>query len=150
MHRPTQVKEILKSYDVRPEIAIDKNIKALLLKGFEIKPEKDFLDSRKALLVNNDCIIGLAAPQESLTNYFYKNADADEVVFIHEGSGKLLTQYGELPFSYGDYIVIPRGTIYQIHFDTPDNRLLIVESFGPIRFPKRYKSNEGQDRKSVV
>src|SRR5205809_1270197 len=78
VHRPTQVKEIRKSYSVAPKIAIDKNIKALLLKGFEIKPEKDFLTSRKTLLINSDCAIGLAAPTTSQTEYFYKNADSDE------------------------------------------------------------------------
>src|ERR1051325_2975346 len=75
VHRPTQVKEILKSYSVAPKIAVDKNIKALLLKGFEIKPAEDFLESRKTLLINSDCAIGLAAPTESQTSYFYKNAD---------------------------------------------------------------------------
>jgi homogentisate 1,2-dioxygenase len=49
-----------------------KNIKSLLLKGFDLKAEDDFLDSRKALLVNKDCTIGLAAPQKSLRDYFYK------------------------------------------------------------------------------
>ena len=85
VHRPTQVKEILNSYSVEPKIAIGKNIKSLLLKGFELKPEDDFLDSRKAILVNKDCTIGLAAPRQSLRNYFYKNADADEMIFIHKG-----------------------------------------------------------------
>src|ERR1043165_5388781 len=61
VHRPTQVKEILKSYSVAPKIAIEKNIKTLLLKGFEIKPAEDFLESRKTLLINSDCAIGLAA-----------------------------------------------------------------------------------------
>jgi homogentisate 1,2-dioxygenase len=86
----------------------------------------------------------LASPQQSMTDYFYKNTDADELIFVHEGSGKVLTQYGQLPFSYGDYIILPRGTIYQIHFDTPVNRLFIVESFSPLRFPKRYMSRFGQ------
>jgi homogentisate 1,2-dioxygenase len=79
-----------------------------------------------------------------MTDYFYKNTDADELIFVHEGSGNVLTQYGQLPFSYGDYIILPRGTIYQIHFDTPANRLFIVESFSPLRFPKRYMSRFGQ------
>jgi homogentisate 1,2-dioxygenase len=96
------------------------------------------------VLVNNDCHIVLASPQQSMTDYFYKNTDADELIFVHEGSGKVLTQYGQLPFSYGDYIILPRGTIYQIHFDTPVNRLFIVESFSPLRFPKRYMSRFGQ------
>jgi homogentisate 1,2-dioxygenase len=57
IHRPTQVKEILKSYSVEPKIAVDKNIKSLLLQGFQVAPQDDFLDSRKAILVNRDCIL---------------------------------------------------------------------------------------------
>ena len=144
VHRPTQVKEIIKSYSVQPKIAIEKNIKALLLKGFEIKPTEDFIESRKAMLLNKDCIIGLAAPTKSLTNYFYKNADADELLFIHRGKGKLRTFMGNIPFEYGDYLIIPRGMIYQIEFETTDNRLLFVESYAPFYTPKRYKSSSGQ------
>ncbi len=143
-HRPTQVKEILSSTDVTPKIAIGKNIKALLLKGFNISPEDDYLDSRKALLVNNDCVIGLAAPRKSLTTYFYKNADSDEMIFIHKGSGTLRTFMGNIPFEYGDYLIIPRGMIYQIEFNSEDNRLLYMESHAPIYTPKRYKNNSGQ------
>lgn len=144
VHRPTQVKEILNSYSVQPKIAIDKNIKSLLLKGFEIKPTADFLESRKTVLLNSDCQIGLAAPTESLTNYFYKNADADELIFIHKGKGKLRTFMGNINFEYGDYLVIPRGMIYQIEFETSDNRLFYVESYAPYYTPKRYKSSSGQ------
>ena len=143
-HRPTQVKEILKSYDATPKAAIDKNIKALLLKGFEVKPEDDFLDSRKVLLFNSDVWFGLAAPKKSLRTYFYKNADADEMLFIHKGKGTLRTFMGNIPFEYGDYLIIPRGMIYQIDFDTEDNRLLFLESFHPIYTPKRYKNTSGQ------
>ena len=144
VHRPTQVKEIKASYSVEPKIAIDKNIKSLLFKGFELKPEADFLDSRKAMLVNKDCTIGLAAPQQSLTEYFYKNADADELIFIHKGSGKLRTMLGNINFEYGDYLIIPRGVIYQIQFNTAENRLFYVESFAPFYTPKRYKNQSGQ------
>jgi homogentisate 1,2-dioxygenase len=143
-HRPTQVKEILRSYDATPKIAVDKNIKAMLLKGFEIKPEDDFLDSRKVLLFNSDVWFGLAAPKKSLRSYFYKNADADEMLFIHKGKGTLRTFIGNIPFEYGDYLIIPRGMIYQIDFDTEDNRLLFLESFHPIYTPKRYKNSAGQ------
>ncbi len=144
VQRPTQVKEILSSKDVAPKIAVDKNIKALLLQGFKVTAEDDFLESRKALLVNSDCIIGLAAPRKSLTTYFYKNADADEMLFIHKGSGTLRTFMGNIPFEYGDYLIIPRGMIYQIEFNSEDNRLLFLESYQPIYTPKRYKNNSGQ------
>lgn len=102
------------------------------------------LKSRIPVLVNNDCHIVLAAPQSGTGNYFYKNTDGDEMIFVHEGSGVVKTQYGQLPFSYGDYIVLPRGTIYQIEFKDEHNRLFIVESFSPLRFPKRYMSHYGQ------
>lgn len=144
VHRPTQVKEIKASYSVEPKIAIGKNIKSLLFKGFELKPQEDFLDSRKAMLVNKDCTIGLAAPQKSLRDYFYKNADADEMIFIHKGKGTLRTMMGNIPFEYGDYLIIPRGIIYQIDFETSENRLFYVESFAPFYTPKRYKNQSGQ------
>lgn len=144
VHRPTQVKEVLRSYDVTPKIAIEKNIKALLLKGFDIKPTSDFLDSRKTVLMNNDCLIGLAAPQHSMKNYFYKNADADEMIFVHKGKGTLRTFMGNIPFEYGDYLIIPRGMIYQMDFETTDTRLFYVESYAPFYTPKRYKNSSGQ------
>src|SRR3954467_7848950 len=143
-HPPTQIIRTDEPVNVAPVVAEEKMLRHRSFEGFKIHPEKDYLQSRKPVLVNNDCHISLAAPQESLTDYFYKNADADELIFIHEGSGKLLTQYGELPFSYGDYLIVPRGTIYQIHFDGSDNRLFILESFSPIRFPKKYLSKYGQ------
>ena len=86
----------------------------------------------------------LASPNKSLKSYFYKNTDSDEVIFIHKGSGKLRTFLGNIDFSYGDYLVIPRGVIYQIDFDTSDNRLFIVESKSPIYTPKRYRNWFGQ------
>lgn len=141
---PTQIIHTDEPVNLMPRIAEEKMLKHRSFEGFRIKPVKDFLQSRKAVLVNNDCHIVLAAPQESMKDYFYKNADADEMIFVHEGTGKLMTQYGELSFGYGDYLVIPRGTIYQIHFTDATNRLFIVESFSPIRYPKRYTSNNGQ------
>lgn len=143
-HPPTQIIATDEPINVAPNIAEEKMLKHRSFEGFNIPAKDDYLQSRIPVLVNNDCHIVLAAPKQSLTTYFYKNADADECIFIHKGSGKLLTQYGELTFGYGDYLVVPRGSIYQIHFDTEDNRLFIVESFSPIRYPKRYLSKYGQ------
>lgn len=143
-HPPTQIIKTEPQQDLSPQIAEEKMLRHRSFEGFQIKPFADFLESRIPILVNNDCHIVLAAPQQSMADYFYKNTDADEMIFVHEGSGKVITQYGQLPFSYGDYIVLPRGTIYQIHFDTPTNRLFIVESFSPLRYPKRYMSRHGQ------
>jgi len=142
--RPTQVKEIKKSYDVSPKIAVSKNMKALKLNGFKTVPANDYLESRKCILTNADCQIIVAAPKKSLTKYFYKNTDSDEVIFIHKGSGKLRTLLGNIEFKSGDYLVIPRGIIYQIEFKNEDNRLFIVESKSPVYTPKRYRNWFGQ------
>lgn len=143
-HPPTIVKHLGEPYSVEPKIAREKHLKHTSLIGFNTKPEDDFLQSRKAVLVNSDLHIVLAAPRKSMTDYFYKNSQADEMIFIHEGSGKLKTGFGEIKFAYGDYLIIPRGTIYQMEFDTEQNRLFIVESFSPLRPPKRYLNQYGQ------
>jgi homogentisate 1,2-dioxygenase len=144
VHPPTQIIKTDAPINVAPEIAEEKMLSHRCFEGFNIPPAPDYLQSRIPVLVNADCHIVLAAPQQSLTQYFYKNTDADELLFIHQGSGTLRTMYGNINFAYGDYLVIPRGTIYQINFDTPDNRLFIVESKSPIRYPKRYCSKYGQ------
>ncbi len=144
VHRPTQVKEVLRSYDVSPKIAVEKNMLSLGLKGFSVEPKADYLESRTPVLVNSDCEIILASPTKSQKDYFYKNSDCDELIFIHQGTGRLRTLLGTLEFSYGDYLMVPRGMIYQIEFDDEKNRLFIVESHRPIYTPKRYRNWFGQ------
>lgn len=143
-HPPTMVKEVLESEDVKPKIAVEKNMKAYLLEGFKVPGTDDYLSSRTPVLTNSDLTISLAAPRKSMVDYFYKNAQQDEMIFVHEGSGTLYTQMGALNFGPGDYLLIPRGMIQQLHFDTTDNRLFIVESASPIYTPKRYRNWFGQ------
>jgi len=144
VHPPTQIVRSGSPVNAQPVIAEEKMLKHRSFEGFNIKPSKDWLLSRKPVLVNNDCQISLAAPQESMKDYYFKNADADEVVFVHEGKGVLRSMYGDLPFGDGDYLVIPRGTIYLIEFEGANNRVFLVESFSPVRFPKKYLSKYGQ------
>jgi homogentisate 1,2-dioxygenase len=144
VHRPTMIKSFGEPKDVSPKAAIEKNITPYMLKGFQSAPKADFLESRNVVLFNNDLHISVAAPQQSMTDYFYKNADADEVIFVHEGTGTLRTMVGNIKFGYGDYLVIPRGMIYQISFDNTNNRLLIVDSFSPVVTPHRYRNEFGQ------
>lgn len=144
IHPPTMVAEMKKPYSCEPEIAIEKNLKALSFSGFDISPADDWLESRNTLFVNNDLHIGLAAPTRFSDGYFFKNADADEMIFIHSGNGELKTPFGNIEFKYGDYLVIPRGTVYQLEFDSSENRVLYIESFSSIFTPKRYRNNFGQ------
>jgi len=142
--RPTRVKAILGAEDTTPKIAVRYNIESQRLKGFDVAPAADFLKSRVPLMVNQDVIVGVAAPTASLTEYFYKNADSDEMIFVHRGTGTLRTMLGNIAFEYGDYLIIPRGMIYQVQFDGTDNRLLYVESHDPLYTPKRYRNHFGQ------
>jgi len=141
---PTVIKEVRGQKDIAPEVAVERNMLPRSFKGYQITPSKDYLESRNPVLVNSDVYIELAAPQASMSDYFYKNADADEVIFIHRGKGKLRTQLGNIDFAYGDYLVVPRGMIYQLEFENDDNRLLIIQSFHPIFTPKRYRNWFGQ------
>jgi homogentisate 1,2-dioxygenase len=143
-HPPTRVLKIEEAYSVAPEIAVEHNLQQRSFYGLQVKPKDDYLDSHVHLLVNKDVYLSLAAPRKSMADYFFKNAGADEMIFIHEGTGTLKTMYGKLPFSYGDHLLIPRGTTYQFEFASESNRLLIVESFTPIRFPKKYINASGQ------
>ena len=98
LYPPTVVSEIKRLKDVTPEIAIEKNMQALSFQGFSLKPEADYIESRKTLFVNGDMHIGLAAPKSFSSDYFYRNSDADEMLFVHVGSGTLNTMYGSLEF----------------------------------------------------
>ena len=143
-HPPTVIIKTEDPVDVSPKVAEERMLRHRCFEGFNVQSIADYLISRMAVLINNDVHISLAAPQQGTVGYFVKNADADEVIFVHEGSGTLLTQYGNIPFSYGDYLVIPRGTIYQVKFKDDKNRLLIIESFSPVVPPKKYLGKYGQ------
>jgi homogentisate 1,2-dioxygenase len=144
VHPPTLVKDIGEPMNLSPKVAMEHNIQHRSFLGFRASPTDDFVDSREILFTNSDCHVGVAAPRKSMESYFYKNASADEVLFIHEGTGRLKTPFGEIPFSYGDYLVIPRGVVYQIEFDDENNRIFFVESFSPITTPRRYRNEFGQ------
>lgn len=143
-HRPTMVKKIGKEKNVNPTPAKNTNIQSYRFRGFQVEAINDQLDARVPVLFNGDVCLHLAAPANKNEDYFYKNADADEVIFIHKGSGKLRTMLGSIDFEYGDYLVIPRGMIYKMDFDSADNRLFVIESFRPVYTPKRYRNWFGQ------
>lgn len=141
---PTMVSGVDDPYSVAPEVAVEQNLRHRSFQGFAVKQQDDYLESRSTVMFNNDLAILLAAPRKSMEDYFFKNSGGDEMIFVHEGKGVLKTMYGLLEFMPGDHLIIPRGVIYQLHFETMANRLLIMESYSPIRFPKRYVSKAGQ------
>ena len=105
---------------------------------------EDYLSARKVLLMNADCSMAICSPKKRSMDYFYKNAEGDEILFVHEGSGRLFTQFGVLDFRQGDYVVIPRTVIYKLDFNDGPLRLLIIEAATPVETVKRYRNRLGQ------
>ncbi len=110
----------------------------------EVAPASDIVDGRRTLMYNSDCVISVARPTEPMS-YFYRNAQGDELLFAHEGSGALETTFGLLTYSPGDYLLVPRGTTWRVLPEPGEQRFLIVEAYGgDIRPPKRYRNEFGQ------
>ncbi|MGH7562773.1 MAG: homogentisate 1,2-dioxygenase [Gemmatimonadales bacterium] len=98
---------------------------------------------RVPLLFNQDIAMLFARPTAA-DEHFYRNAQADEVVYVSEGRGVLETVFGDLPYRDGDYLVIHRGILHRYRMNPGGHRLLVFESRGYVRTPKRYRNEYGQ------
>ncbi|BBO23017.1 MAG: homogentisate 1,2-dioxygenase [Fimbriimonadaceae bacterium] len=103
----------------------------------------DMISGRVALLGNSDVVWYQVHAAENM-DVFFKNAEADEILFIHDGSGRLRTNFGTVEFRREDYLVVPRGVIWRIEFDSLPVRAIVIESKGPVTIPRRYRNEYGQ------
>ena len=111
---------------------------------YEKKSKGNILTARNVFLRNENCVISTAKVTED-SDFFYRNSYAHELIFIHHGKGKFLSEYGTLPFEQWDYIVVPKGTTYQMKFDDyKDTRIFIVESSNPFDIPRHFRNEYGQ------
>jgi len=143
VHQPTDVLSFEDRGSVAPTYLEDEPLRHRHLKTAQMKPRGDAVTGRVPLMGNQDVIWSQALVCEQMET-FYKNADGDECLFVHDGEGTLESIFGNLQFHPGDYLVIPRGTIYKLHFRNLPVRLLAIVSFGPIGIPKRYRNEYGQ------
>ncbi|MFT2007071.1 homogentisate 1,2-dioxygenase [Pontibacter sp. 13R65] len=142
---PTRISRIGEPVPFAPKVADNVKLAPHHLRTLQLtETGPDYLSARKTLLLNNDVAISICSPSERKMSYSYKNAQADEVVFVHEGSGVLYSQMGKLEFNEGDYLVIPRTIIHHFHFADGPVRLLIIESFSPVETVRRYRNQFGQ------
>jgi homogentisate 1,2-dioxygenase len=145
VHPPTRIKELKQPVRYGPKKLEDYGLRQTHLNTSKVgSTGEDYLEARKVLLMNNDCSMSICSPSKRKMDYFYKNAEGDEVLFIHDGSGTLITQFGKLEFRQGDYVVIPRTVIYKLEFNDGPLRLLIIESASPVETVKRYRNQLGQ------
>ncbi len=142
---PTRVLSIAEPVPFGAKIATDYPLLQTHLKTHDLGTTgDDWLEARKVLFKNKDVSMALCNPTSRNMDYFYKNAEADEVIFIHDGAGWLYSQFGKLRVESGDYVVIPRTTIYKLQWDEGPLRLLVIESAGPVETVKRYRNELGQ------
>ncbi|QED47928.1 homogentisate 1,2-dioxygenase [Cytobacillus dafuensis] len=140
---PTRVKEARKIKDIQYEFEEKDALKHRHFLTWNTEPGGDFLEARKILLANDDLAIGVARPTQPMS-YYYRNGECDEMLFVHEGKGKIESIFGEISFYPGDYVIIPMGTTYRVVLDTHEARFLVVESNSAIVSPKRYRNEHGQ------
>ncbi len=139
---PTKIQQIGKTEMLSLVAHREDELRVYHLRMKAAERRGDYLSSRVSILFNADVTLYIALP-ESEGTYYYRNGASDEVVFIHEGSGVLESELGEVPFKQGDYVVIPRGITHRFVF-TESPRLFIVETHSPIQTPKRYRNEFGQ------
>ena len=142
-HPPTKVTKVESGPEVKPEKWETGVLRHHHLRTKDVAEGGDPISSRRPVLFNNDVVLSVARPNEAM-EYFYRNGEHDELLFIHEGSGDVRCSFGTLPFEEWDYVYLPRGTTYQIEFTSDEARMFCIEAAGPISIPKRYRSELGQ------
>ncbi len=144
LHPPTLVERTLPSVPYDIEYSDLNFLRHRHILGAQVASEGAWLESRTYIMGNADVQLALAGPTEEM-DYFYRNAQADEVVFVHDGEGVLESPFGELEFRAGDYVHIPRTITHRWRFTGATRpRLLVIESFSEVRYPRRYKNDMGQ------
>ena len=141
VYPPTSVKAVggLKKYNLK---AIDQTHRHHHIRTANVESVGDAISSRIPLFFNSDVVISKAHVKDSMKS-LYRNGNADEVLFIHTGSGIFKSNFGNMALTAGDYLVIPRGVIWQIDLKE-DMRILVTESSSPIETPTRYRNKFGQ------
>jgi homogentisate 1,2-dioxygenase len=139
---PPRVLKVESMGPVKPEYSAYGPLRHRAFASENLASGDDPVSARQVLMGNTDVTLGVARPTESMT-YFYRNAQAYEVWFTHEGGGVLRSQFGRLPFRAGDYVVIPYGTTWQMEL-AQESRFFVIESATQIELPARFRNKYGQ------
>ena len=141
LNPPTDVTNIGKLHKLIRKAWIDSH-RHHHIRSFNLESSRDPIGSRISLFYNNDVELHTAHVKNSMKG-FYRNGHHDEVIFIHKGKGILHTNFGNLKLIKGDYVVIPRGVIWQMTVQKT-MRQFIIETNGPIETPTKYRNRHGQ------
>ncbi len=140
---PTRIAEVGEFKPVTVKRAEDRQHRHRHWETFKFEAKGNWLTGRRAIAFNRDIALFTARPNQA-GDFFYRNGIADEVVFVHEGEGQVLSTFGRLKFGPGDYVVIPRGILHKFEIESADSRFFIMEVTGPVEPPRRYINEYGQ------
>jgi homogentisate 1,2-dioxygenase len=143
LYQPTQIKALRHVTDLVWEADPSPHTQLRHFKTAALPPTPSAILNRIPLLFNNDVGALFVQPQAE-DDFFYRNGQGDELIYASDGEGVLETQFGDLTFRRGDYLVIPRGVVHRYRYTKQPIRFLILESAGYIRTPKRYRNEHGQ------
>ena len=143
IHPPTRVKKVEVVRRVEIPYEEQEHLRHRLIKTAAAEPGGDAVDARVPVMGNSEVVLSIVRPTEPMS-YWYRFAHGDEVIFVHDGTGILESQFGELRYRSGDYLVIPTGVMWRILPDPVDQRMLVIEAFGHVEPPKRYLNRYGQ------
>lgn len=143
VQRPTAVRAVNTAKRIEWRAAEQEPLKHRHFRTKQIQKTGDAITERVPLLFNHDVTMEMVRPADAVSS-FYRNAQGDEIVFVSEGEGVLESPFGTIDFSAGDYLVIPRGILHRYRFSSEERNLLIIESAGYVRTPKRYRNEFGQ------
>jgi homogentisate 1,2-dioxygenase len=143
LRQPTHVKSTRLVRDLRWEADPERQFRHRHFRTHQLASGGSIMSDRVPVLFNGDVALLFVQPDHE-DDCYYRNAQGDEIVFVSDGAGVLETQLGDLPFSKGDYLVIPRGILHRYRFTSTPLRCLIIESAGYVRTPKRYRNEHGQ------
>lgn len=140
---PTTIREVRRHSEITWEADPDRTLRHRHFRTARLPAGGSPTLDRTPLLFNRDIAMLFARPDRT-DDHFYRNAQADEVIYVSEGAGVLETQFGDLPYREGDYLMIHRGILHRYRMDAVPHKLLIMESRGYVRTPSRYRNEYGQ------
>lgn len=144
IYAPPQVKQLQEIPAKKVPVWKDAPLSYYHFQTGKLQNTGNFFNCRNVYLQNSHCRIAIAVVTKK-TNEFYRNSYAHELIFVHNGSGELLSEFGRLPFKEWDYLVIPKGVTYTLNFSSYQfNKLLIVESDTPFDIPRHFRNEYGQ------
>lgn len=142
-HSPTEIVKSELLSDCRLQYEEQSDLSPRHFYTSQFNETSDAIIGRNFLLGNEDLVIGVVNPTEKM-DYYYRNGDGDELLFVHHGTGKIETMFGIITYRPGDYIVIPIGTIYRVLPDAGESKFLVIETTNWITTPRNYRNNHGQ------